>query len=750
MAAGEVTPPKRLRSVWEGLPASGTFAGVISRIAACLVSDDNFCKVFYKGQTSGWQHHNFCNRNALLTTARLVILSDMEDGKFSRYVIRGELGKGGMAEVYRAYDPYSGREVALKILRREYYEDPEFRERFDREMKIVAQLEFDGIVQVYDFGRDEQEPLFFVMRLMPGGTLSDKIENGSLSADQIPRIIQRIASVLDQAHQRGIIHRDLKPKNILFDKNDNAFISDFGVAKAIDKSAPNASADSSVIVGTPRYMSPEQANSEKVDERSDVYSLGVIAFEMLVGKTNFETITPWGLALDRETNIIPRLLDTNSALTHSVREVMERVLAKDSSQRYGSATEFASALTAALAEPEAPTQPASHSAPLSLRFWLIGGFISFALIVSFAKWGYPILFPPTTPTNTVTVTSAPSATVTPPMPTVPATQTLTETPAATEIVVIPPGSADRIALTANNEIYLLTMDGSDFDPLTSTRLPKFDLQWLPGGKELLYVEGSCVYTIQVEPVAKEPEKLTCFTDPKFLGFRVSPDGQRVAISIANRLLVLSFDRAMLSTVSSAFELQKLESLCLDYSEVTVKGAQWSADGQRLAVRYQTAVSVSNRLGDVIRVLQGDWERCQKASVWDDFPANHFVPDGYERYSVLPSYHWDGNSQFLLNSFIRNLNYGDLYLYDMSTELARKINPINGLCCYGPAVFSPDGTHILLVFQDLRLGSNNKNLLYYIRVDQIGTATQFSRLPLPGLFFQDPRENIQLALRPFAP
>ena len=699
----------------------------------------------------------------------------MENGKFSRYEIRGVLGEGGMAKVYRAFDPYSGREVALKIIRPTMLEEPQLRERFDREMKIVAQLEFDGIVQVYDFGLDENEPLFFVMRLMPGGTLSDKIQNGPLSAAQIIQIVQRIAPVLDRAHRRGIIHRDLKPRNILFDENDTAFISDFGVAKTNNIAAPNSPTDSSLIVGTPRYMSPEQANGERVDVRSDVYSLGVIAFEMLIGTTKFETITPWGLALDRKTDLIPRLLDTNPTLTPGVREVMEKVLAKDRDLRYGSAVEFANALTVALSEPEitpqlvspepitappapidpesvTPAQSVSPGVPSPLRFWLSSGFIVLVL-VGLAMWGYPRFFPSTAvSTNTAMVTSAPSATATPPLPTVTATQTPTETATATEIVVIPPGGADKIALTANNEIYLLPIDGSDFDSLTSTKLPKFDLQWLPGGKELLYVEGNCVYTIQVEPVTQEPEKLTCFSEPKFMGFRVSPDGQQVAISIANRLLVLPFDRAMLSTVSSAFELQKLESLCLDYSEVAVKGAQWSANGQRLAIMYQNAVSVSNRLGDVIRVIQGDWERCQKASVvvWDDFPAKHFVPNGYERYSVLPSYHWDGNWEFLLNSLIRNQNYGDLYFYNISSKLARKINPIENVCCYGRAAFSPDGTYILLTFQDQRLGSNSRIQLYYIPVDQIGTATAFTPLPLPDLFFRDPRENIQLALRPFAP
>jgi hypothetical protein len=194
----------------------------------------------------------------------------------------------------------------------------------------------------------------------------------------------------------------------------------------------------------------------------------------------------------------------------------------------------------------------------------------------------------------------------------------------------------------------------------------------------------------------------------------------------------------------------LESLCLDYSDVAVKGSLWSADGKRLAIRYQSVVS--GRIGDTIRVIEGNWERCQEVAVlaWDEFPADHFVPDGYAKYPLIPSYQWDGSQQFVLNTFKRNKNYGDLYIYDMSTEAASKINPIGGACCYGSAAFSPDGTYILLVFQDVALGSRSENKLYYVPLDQIGSGTKFNPIRLPRLFFQNLDENIQLALRPATP
>ena len=153
----------------------------------------------------------------------------MQPEKIGRYEIKAELGRGGMATVYKAYDPKFEREVALKVLPHELLHDVQFRGRFEREAKIIARLEHAAIVPVYDVGDDNGQP-YFVMRYMTGGSLSERLTSEPISLQETARIIQRVAAALDYAHSKGIIHRDLKPGNILFDETGDPFISDYGIA----------------------------------------------------------------------------------------------------------------------------------------------------------------------------------------------------------------------------------------------------------------------------------------------------------------------------------------------------------------------------------------------------------------------------------------------------------------------------------------------------------------------------------------
>src|SRR5512136_1309096 len=267
-------------------------------------------------------------------------MQPMEPKKFGRYEIKGEIGRGGMATVYHAYDPRFEREVALKVLPREMLHEPQFRTRFEREARTIAMLEHSAIVPVYDYGEEEGQP-YFVMRYMTGGALSDRMKKGPLSVAETARMVSRIAPALDEAHSKGIIHRDLKPGNILFDQFNEPYISDFGIAKL---SESQTSLTGSTIIGTPAYMSPEQAQGEGIDGRSDIYALGVILFEMLTGQQPYHGDTPMGVVIKQITAPIPHILEYRPDLPQEIDLIIHKAMAKDRQERYQNVKSLAGAL----------------------------------------------------------------------------------------------------------------------------------------------------------------------------------------------------------------------------------------------------------------------------------------------------------------------------------------------------------------------------------------------------------------------
>jgi len=271
----------------------------------------------------------------------------MEPRKFGRYEIKSELGRGGMATVYHAHDPRFRRDVALKVLPREFLHDTTFRARFEREAQTLASLEHSAIVPVYDFGEEDGQP-FLVMRFLSDGNLIDRLNKGPLPLSQVVRIVSQVASGLDEAHGQGIIHRDLKPDNILFDQHQDAFITDFGIAKLAAES--NSITMANAIIGTPAYMSPEQVNGEEVDGRSDIYALGVIVFEMLTGQLPYEASTPVGLLMKHITEPVPHILTLNPDLPLDCAAVVAQAMAKDRDERYATATDLSTALSAAIVQ----------------------------------------------------------------------------------------------------------------------------------------------------------------------------------------------------------------------------------------------------------------------------------------------------------------------------------------------------------------------------------------------------------------
>ncbi|MDY7041831.1 MAG: protein kinase, partial [Chloroflexota bacterium] len=286
-------------------------------------------------------------------------MSTLVGRMLGQYEIREEIGRGGMATVYKAYQPSLGRYVAIKVLPPYHAEAETFIARFIREARAVAQLEHPHILPIYDFGR-EGELSYIVTKYVEGGTLKDQLGQ-PFDPQQAATTISQVASALDYAHDQGIVHRDVKPSNILLDHGEWALLTDFGLAKMISTSAQITG--SGVGIGTPAYMSPEQGQGLEVDRRSDVYSLGVILYEMLTGHAPYEADSPLSVMVQHITKPLPSPRVVNPDIPPAVERVILKALVKDPAYRYASAGELATDLQAAVftggRSPDAEPSPAA-------------------------------------------------------------------------------------------------------------------------------------------------------------------------------------------------------------------------------------------------------------------------------------------------------------------------------------------------------------------------------------------------------
>ena len=269
---------------------------------------------------------------------------DLIGRQIGHYEILRELGRGGMATVYLARQTSMNRHVAIKILPREFLHDPQFIERFKREVQLVADLEHPHILPVYDFGEIDRIP-FIVMRYLAGGTLLDMVIDSLPPLKALIRPVEQVCSALDFAHGEGIIHRDLKPSNILLDERGNAYLSDFGIAQIMQDAGRLTG---SAVIGTPAYMSPEQAEGRPLDARADVYSLGVVLFEMVTGREPFQADTPMAMLLKHITEPMPSPRAYRPDLPPGVEQVILRATMKDPGGRYPSTLAFAEAFERAV------------------------------------------------------------------------------------------------------------------------------------------------------------------------------------------------------------------------------------------------------------------------------------------------------------------------------------------------------------------------------------------------------------------
>jgi len=256
-----------------------------------------------------------------------------------------KLGQGGMATVFKAYHAALDRFVALKVLHPAFHEDQTFTGRFQREARVVAKLEHPSIVPIYDYADQEKRP-YLVMKYIEGVTLKSRLSQGPLNATEISQVVDAVGSALAYAHDQGILHRDVKPSNVLINEEGQMYLADFGLARIAQAGESTLSSDS--IMGTPQYISPEQARGDKdLDLGTDIYSFGVMLYEMVVGQVPFSADTPFSIIHDHIYTALPMPRAINDKVPESVELVLLKALAKERADRYEDVPSMVKAFKAA-------------------------------------------------------------------------------------------------------------------------------------------------------------------------------------------------------------------------------------------------------------------------------------------------------------------------------------------------------------------------------------------------------------------
>ena len=411
-------------------------------------------------------------------------MSELIGKELGPYRILEQIGVGGMATVYKAYHATMDRYVAVKVLTAQMGAGEELRSRFQREAKVVAQLEHAHILPVYDYGQSGNL-LYLVIRYVEAGTLKERIAAGLEDLDEVNRVMQQVGGALDYAHLLGVVHRDIKPSNVLIDDRGDCYLTDFGLAKVMEASVRLTA--TGVGLGTPAYMSPEQGQGDPADGRSDIYSLGVMLYEMVTDHLPYEAETPLAVVLKHISAPLPLPRDVNPGLSEAVERVILKAMAKDPRDRFRTVGEMMVALDTAvrgavLTSPSTALPLAQGRERAQRSVWqrsALWGIVVLVALVGMALLSYRLLpvarqrgqarstavavaqqtpaarsRPTETETPTATATPTPTSTPTPfPSPTqtstwtATATHTLTPIPTATLTVTNTPTVTPTPTLT---------------------------------------------------------------------------------------------------------------------------------------------------------------------------------------------------------------------------------------------------------------------------------------------------------------